>query len=289
MFFKFQQGDIVTTNIRTFPSYLIKSGSYGLVSGTIYLFNSSSVGQHWEGISQKENLPMAKNLPTASLSIYNVERSITGSKFQTFASVNNLFTFYNKFYPNIFTASFSGTTYDKYVVIDIPEIFYWNKIHSGSLRLIDYSGSGPTLRTIFDNGLGGLLKSGSNDVFVGNIFYSEGIIVLKDPDLWNWGTVASGEEKFSIGFSGTNTIPVNIYRCLMPPGELNFSNNSSFMVSGSDEYKGGMISHFSGSPIMITGIGLYNKKRELLGIAKFAQPIEKTLERSIIIKLRQDR
>jgi len=68
--------------------------------------------------------------------------------------------------------------------------------------------------------------------------------------------------------------------------EYNFSNNPTF-VSGSDNSFA--ISSFKRDPkTFITTIGLYNNSSELLAVAKTSQPIAKSFDKEVLVKVKLD-
>jgi hypothetical protein len=85
-------------------------------------------------------------------------------------------------------------------------------------------------------------------------------------------------------FSGTNKIPVNMYICRAPSGELNYSNNPSYTtyVSGSDRNE----ITTKQPKTFVTGVGLYDKDYKLIGVAKLANPLLNEEDTSLLIKLK---
>ena len=68
--------------------------------------------------------------------------------------------------------------------------------------------------------------------------------------------------------------------------EFNFSNNPTF-VSGSDNAFA--VSSFKRDPrVYITTIGLYNNANEMLAVAKTSQPIAKSFDKEILVKVKLD-
>ena len=68
--------------------------------------------------------------------------------------------------------------------------------------------------------------------------------------------------------------------------EFNFSNNPTF-VSGSDNAFA--VSSFKRDPrVYITTIGLYNNANEMLAVAKTSQPIVKSFDKEILVKVKLD-
>ena len=97
----------------------------------------------------------------------------------------------------------------------------------GDLLFIDPPYNTGSAFEFYDDGLGGLY---TGSALQGCIFYQHGIVYFgPESPLFPSQITAS--------FSGTHNIPTNIYLCRAPRGELNFSNNSSFVsfVSQSNE------------------------------------------------------
>jgi hypothetical protein len=132
---------------------------------------------------------------------------------------------------------------------------------------------------------------------IGNIFYEHGIAALtKALDSTIISFVTSSNVTCS--FSSSLTIYETQYKCTIRENEFNFSNNPS-LLSGSISISNGSGSIFpqpgSGklndnvtgsyfSPY-ITTVGLYNNNKELLAVAKLAQPlpISQVTDTSILI------
>jgi hypothetical protein len=89
------------------------------------------------------------------------------------------------------------------LVLDVPSAFYGRGLVPGSVRMTCRAfESFGLIRTLVDDGRGGLYLSGSaasgsrivSDVYagvgwnkVGNVFYGEGLAVIKDPSLLDFG------------------------------------------------------------------------------------------------------
>ena len=123
--------------------------------------------------------------------------------------------------------------------------------------------------------------------------------VTLNPD-WSWG----------LSFSGTNYIPTLTMLAHAPKGELNHSNNPTFLEHGQDqapktsetEYieKNNLeINNTVKAPYnnpegnfrkqtWISKIGIYDDEKNLIGIVKLATPIRKTEERELTFKLKLD-
>jgi hypothetical protein len=74
--------------------------------------------------------------------------------------------------------------------------------------------------------------------------------------------------------------------------EFNYSNNPSFVLSPSENpTTSGQLrfSSFVNDPqVYITTVGLYNETNDLIAVAKLSQPINKTFQEEVLIKIRLD-
>ena len=202
-------------------------------------------------------------------------------------------------------------------VIHIPSMYYGNKIDPGSVIIKDgtYNEFG-IVRTFVDDGIGGLYLSGSmlsdvtgeqykGDSFakVGNVFYSEGLIVFTDPallDIFNtasfhWDpTPAVGvfSDLISIEFSGQTRTDTKIFNCRAQASQINASNNRTFSYvdsRGTEEKEDDRTLRIrEDGTTYITAVGLYNQDKKLVAVAKLAQPVRKREKDRINIRLKMD-
>lgn len=147
--------------------------------------------------------------------------------------------------------------------------------------------SGTTARTFYDNGRGGLYSGSVSGTLIGNIFYSEGLVVLHASNL----TSSFGSGTMTFDFRGDHRIPVKIFRCRAPAGELNCSTNPTFAqiqsVSGSYN-RNEKQSIVPDNITYITKVGLYNEDYQLVGVISSATPIRKRSQDQIQIRGRID-
>jgi hypothetical protein len=205
---------------------------------------------------------------------------------------------------------------DTLTVVHVPEMFYGRQIATGSVLIWTHawdsaSGSnfGSGTRYYVDDGLGRLfdVPSGSywkdawmsgSAVRVGTVFYENGLIVFTSPSAsWHneffsasYNTQEASEPNLHVQFSGSTIIQSMVFMCRMGAADVNCSNNPSFL-----EQSG---SHVNGTPKLwsrmpdprtyITAVGLYNEERQLVAVAKIAQPIRKREQDVIDIRLRMD-
>jgi hypothetical protein len=227
-------------------------------------------------------------------------------------------------------------------VIHLPRMFYGRQVSTGSIRIVcnAYDNQG-LQRVICDNGRGGLYISGSiTRAFsgeeytgvqfnkVGNVFYSEGFIVITDPsmlDIGNpygdWigdtsnlagqlpiffpfffdtgdlnpaGGSGSAPDLLQFSYRGETRTPVTYLNCRLPPASMNASSNPSYTVvqPNPQTSPGSTYGKYSVSQAQpttyVTAIGIYNEFRELVAVAKLASPIRKREKDRENIRLRMD-
>lgn len=222
-------------------------------------------------------------------------------------------------------------------VLHVPSLYYGRQIATGSFTMVcnAYDGQG-IVRILQDDGRGNLYVSGSlvrtlsGESYagvrwnkVGNIFYTEGIVVITDPSLLDFGTPLGDQESegnaagvfpwqfpfvFStaqsslgpgptdlvqVSFRGDSRVPVKIFNCRMPPSMMNASNNPTFAVPEDINNPNGITFQryevIHAPPITyVTAVGIYNEDRELVAVAKLASPIRKREQDRLDIRLRMD-
>lgn len=185
-------------------------------------------------------------------------------------------------------------------VVSVPQGISGRGIVPNSVRMTDKTWNDPTVglvRTLVDDGRGGLYLSGTvghtGSVAwnkVGNVFYSEGLIVIKDPAMLDFAdpSVALTTDPtniFQLEFRGQSRVPVKTLMCRIDRGELNASLNPTFYRTEEDGDR--VRRHPSGS-VYVTTVGIYNSDRELVGVARLAEPLRVRPRDRMNIKLRMD-
>jgi hypothetical protein len=168
-------------------------------------------------------------------------------------------------------------------VISIPSRLYGDFIQPGSFIFTAPSG------TIYDDGEGNLLLSGSN-LLCGNIFYGQGLAVITSgsvttssvpTDIINFVTSSN----VTCSFSSSLTIYENQYKCTIRENEFNYTLNPSLQTDQS----GSLPNYATGSywSPYITTVGLYDEAQNLLAIGKLAQPLptSPTTDTTILINI----
>ena len=179
-----------------------------------------------------------------------------------------------------------------------------------------------------------------SDNYVDKFRHAAGTVKSAEPPKWTYfgvgandgsgsvvsydgATVHNVSSSFTLEFKGTNYVPVMTMMAHARKGELNFSNNPTFIsgnfettsagqkiltgsnvpvVSSSVEYhqydkvkiKNTVSSSYSNhtasfqTQTYISKIGLYDDKKNLIGVAKLATPVKKTEDREYTFKLKLD-
>lgn len=259
-------------------------------------------------------------------------------------SLKNITNFYSKISPHYqYSSSILSRDFNvsELTVLNIPKIFYGDKIHKGSVSL-KFLISGTLISELQDirkNGelvqVGpfGSLTSGTVN---GVCLYNEGVIILTgssqltgthqenyvgggntSPKWVYFGSSISGttpqstpSSSYVLDFKGVNVIPTLTMFTHAKSGQMNNSNNLSWIRTGSilepitssnsyteDRLRvatnlvSSSFSETTGSFQKITyisTINIYDKEKNIIAIAKLAKPVKKLEERDITFKLKVD-
>lgn len=230
-------------------------------------------------------------------------------------------------------------------LISIPSIFYGTRIKRGTMDLKFYI-TGTLVGQLQDVNRNGELiqvapsgSTGSGSV-AGVVLYTEGFVVLTgswslDSTLRNyvndislrkqtrwiyWGSGITGFDNValtgshtSISFQGETNMPTLTMYAHAPRGELNHSNNPTFLQNGQELYTSSLeqtgsryiendraiIKNTVYSPYdnheapfekhtYISKVAIYDENMNVLGVAKIAKPVKKTEDREFSFKLKLD-
>lgn len=210
--------------------------------------------------------------PVATAS-FNNDGTITGLAYTP--------NYYN-YLSNTLTASrYFPTGSDEIVtVISIPSNLFGEYLNPGTISITSAS------LNLYDDGLGNLISASKK---VGDVIYEHGIITITNSGTTPYSSILPNNfysGSLTCSFESTVTIYETQYKCTIRENEFNFSNNPS-LTSGSTA-----ISNDSGSSFpqpgsgklndnvtgsyfspYITTVGLYNNNKELIAVAKLAQPL----------------
>ena len=156
----------------------------------------------------------------------------------------------------------------------------------------------------------------------GVVFYQAGIAVISssvfdDPNTAGYGQFASGaasafttslgpalgcsaslatgsisssadalrERVTNLTFNNSTEINSTIYFCRLPVNKFNYSANPTYVSSSKIQVK----NNASDLPVAYaTTVGLYNARNELLAVAKLSEPLKKTPQNELTIRVRLD-
>lgn len=173
---------------------------------------------------------------------------------------------------------------------NISNLYYGKRILPRSFMLRDagISGShGAVGITLRDDGFGNLYRADavtkhSTQCSVGNIFYDEGVVVVKSPHLYFFG-----KNQYEMSFKGVQNVYSSKYEILAPPGMLNSSSNPSY-PSDTSTIKA------SSSPIdtepfvYISGMNFHDANMNVVAKVKLAQPVIKRESDKVLFKVAFD-
>ena len=161
------------------------------------------------------------------------------------------------------------------VIFDISNLFYGNKIAPNTFTITDTNVSnsyGKVGITLKDDGFGSLYRADCSSSqalnnSVGNIFYDNGIVLIKNPSLY-W----FGENGFECTFQGERNIHVMKADLYANPLELVSSSNPSW---NRDLEATDFASDFDKRYVYITDLYLHDDNLNVIAKTKMAQPVLK--------------
>ena len=174
------------------------------------------------------------------------------------------------------------------VLFDISNMFYGMQMNPGTFKI-----TSPQMKhndklgiTLKDDGNGNLYRapySGSYDgptwASVGNIFYNEGIVMIKHPSLYFFG-----ETNFEMEFEGVQNVHVMTINAFARPMMQTSSSNPSFMEQPND----GLANNPDQDFVYITGVNIHDENLNVITRAKLAQPIVKRTGDKLLFKVKLD-
>ena len=256
-----------------------------------------------------------------------------------YASLRNRFSFYEVLSENF---KIDGPGGDKdtigAMIVSIPSIFYGTRINPGTLKLETYY-TGSLVGVIEDSKKNGELIQTSNGIetnatsynnaVAGVVMYDEGIIYLSGSWYFKSGGTYARPIRFAIGcndgispsptlskytyrlsFQGQSDTQVMTMFAHARRGEVNYSNNPTFLEYGQDKtfftsshvyeeksdvklknFVSSSYSNYSASferQVFISRVGIFDKNKNLIGVATLANPVLKKEAEDVSFKLRID-
>jgi hypothetical protein len=178
------------------------------------------------------------------------------------------------------------------VFFDVSNIFYGNRIKPGTVTLSDsgLSGSGDKVSiTIKDDGNGNLYRanaSGSNPTWasLGNVFYDEGVLILKHPQLFFFG-----ENQYEISFQGEQNIHVLTINAFAKALTQTSSSSPAFDPTIQlRDINEDLANEPDQKFVYITGINIHDDNLNVIARTNIAQPIVKKSGDKFLFKVKLD-
>jgi len=173
------------------------------------------------------------------------------------------------------------------VLFNIPNLFYGNRIEPGTVTITDSDLSGSRGRisiTLKDDGHGSLYRADSDTEHatgncVGNIFYNEGVVLIKSPHLNMFG-----KKQFKMEFNGEQNIHVMSVNVPCVQGLINSSSNPGFKVLSASLNANDSDPEF----VYITGIYLHDDNMNVIMKANLSQPVVKRESDDFLFRVKMD-
>lgn len=156
------------------------------------------------------------------------------------------------------------------VFFDISNLYYGNRIKPGTIVLTDSALLGSYGITLKDDGQGNLYRAnaaGDNHATwssVGNVFYSEGIILIKDPSLYFFGN-----QSYDLEFQGERNIHVLKFSVAANSYQQISSSNPSYLPISASDLANDSDKRFT----YISNINLHDDNLNVISKTVIAQPV----------------
>jgi hypothetical protein len=343
-YYRFKKNDIVLNRVEANPKnriYISNTNVYHNnsnvagskpikhVSGSSLIVKKDSIDQRPNFLTHAEFLDSSQEM----VKDYYLSSSITVSSDYVSASsdnnrlraLRNTLDYYKKNSPHYaYSSSMHDKTQEDLRIISIPSLVFGSSIEKGSVDLKFYV-TGTLAGQLKDENKNGELIQVSEGTGTGSVagvvLYNEGFLIMtgswdldtstSEPKKWrNFGATGSlSDSTFDINFNGTTFTPVMTMFAHANRGELNSSNNPTFVQSGSQkvnlsssfmyiENSEQQVENVVSSSFQDTGsfekttyissIGIYDEDDNLVGIAKTASPIRKRERDSYTFKMKLD-
>ncbi len=170
---------------------------------------------------------------------------------------------------------------------EISNIFFGNRINPESFKIVDSKITGTSEKvsiTLRDNGYGNLYRADSLTEHatwnsVGNIFYNEGIAVVKSPNIPFFG-----KEQYSMEFEGEQTIHVLMVSAEAAAGLVNSSSHPNFLPVSASMNVNDSDKNF----VYVTNVDWLDDNLNVIMKTNISQPIKKRTNDKLLIKGKMD-
>jgi hypothetical protein len=229
-----------------------------------------------------QNISLRDLVPVLSSSYY-----LNSSSYDYNPTPNTLDDPINALNILAFPISLANTDSNLGIIFEIPKIFYGERIFPGTFVLSEtgISGSESTRNVIIkDDKKGSLFRADSSTSHaewnsVGNIFYDEGIVLIKHPAYSSLGI-----NSFDIEFKGESTSNVMTVSAISPANQINSSSNPVYKKVNDTNDTSDEDKEF----VYITSINLHDENLNVVGRANLSQPIKKKNSEKILFRYKID-
>lgn len=175
-------------------------------------------------------------------------------------------------------------------LFNISNLYYGSRILPGSFELKDSDLSGSSGKisiTLKDDGFGNIYRADAltphaEQSSVGNIFYNEGVVLIKSPHLYFFG-----KEQYEMSFKGEHQLHTSKYDILAPSGLLNSSSNPTYArVENAISASANPLD--TSKFVYISNINFHDENLNVVAKAVLAQPVIKREEEKILFKVAFD-
>lgn len=178
-------------------------------------------------------------------------------------------------------------TSNQVVFFDISNLYYGNQIKPGSLVVRDasLSGSGGKISvTLKDDGYGNIYRADcltpqATWSSVGNVFYNEGIVLLKAPQLSFFGI-----SEWEMEFSGHQNLHVLKFNLVRPPLTSTSSSNPAYLPIPSSDLANETDEKF----VWLSGIYLHDDNLNIVSKTNLAQTVQMRTGDKMMFKVKMD-
>lgn len=181
-------------------------------------------------------------------------------------------------------------TSNEVVFFDVSSLFYGERIKPGSVVIKDGNLTGSNSKvsvTLRDDGEGGLYRADCTSTaakwnHVGNVFYEEGLFVVKSPALPFYG-----KNGYEMEFEGEKTVHVSKYNVLLDALSYNTSSNSTWSSSMSASFDPNREPE-NQKFVVISNVNFHDEDLNVVMRAQLAQPIVKRKNDRFLVKIKMD-
>ena len=172
-------------------------------------------------------------------------------------------------------------------IIDISNLYYGNQIHPGSFSITDNNltgSNGAISIKLTDNKEGSLYRSDCLTEHakwnnVGDIFYDEGIVFVKSPNLLYYC-----KDRTQLDFKGEQNIHTMIMNIPFEFDQFNSSSNKTYLSLAPTDN----VNDQKDKSIYISSVNIHDDNFNIIMKAHFSQPILKTDSNEFVVRLKMD-